>query len=526
MKNIALYMYLIVLGGACSVKGNDKEMLSKAFEYAGSNANELKEVLEHYSKAPGDSLKLQAATFLIGNMPGKGYVKYTAVNDCGAYTEDIFTRGAIGVDSINKQKKKIEDSLRCGVIRFTSPAFMPDAKVISAQQLIEDIDYAFKAWKLPWAKNLTFDQFKEYILPYRVQSEPLQKWRKTIFEDSKWMFDKIGNITDRIKIASIVNDSLKVSYHYAHDGINYFPGTFTLKQLQCTQGGRCEDLNMLLGYLLRAIGIPTATEFTSYWGNSNYGGHSWLSVLDTTGKFVPMNSVYDNPVRDSLPFKGAHLAKAYRNTYNIEGVENYGADPFVCYYDITKEYMNVADYKFDLTSPISSKVFLGVLNGEFWKPLDMKTIKKKDRITFPNMATGVLYAPIVVTDDQNKSVKTVGRPFLVSKDGSIQYFEAKKELLSEVAFDISQLSESLYKKKCQVVYWDNIMQRWLPAGAPQQLNDNPKALQRMHIKKYFTFTQIPNGGIYRLIDSEKVQDDKSWGRPFVFDVKEGAYIDY
>ncbi|MBW7941603.1 MAG: hypothetical protein H3C64_04210, partial [Candidatus Kuenenia stuttgartiensis] len=182
MKNVAIYTVTFLLAISCNTEKTNNEKLDKALDYAGTNAGELKKVIAHYSKASGDSLKLQAAIFLIENMPGKGCIKYSAITDCGTYTKNLFIGNGIGIDSINKLKKKIENSLKCGEIRFSNPVFLPDIKIISAKQLIENIDYAFKAWQLPWAKTLTFKEFKEYILPYRVQSEPLQTWRKKTFE--------------------------------------------------------------------------------------------------------------------------------------------------------------------------------------------------------------------------------------------------------------------------------------------------------------------------------------------------------
>src|SRR5690554_1958283 len=41
-----------------------------ALEQAGDNRAELQKVIDHYSKAPADSLKLKAAYFLIKHMPG------------------------------------------------------------------------------------------------------------------------------------------------------------------------------------------------------------------------------------------------------------------------------------------------------------------------------------------------------------------------------------------------------------------------------------------------------------------------
>ncbi|MDN5289455.1 MAG: Transglutaminase-like superfamily protein, partial [Mucilaginibacter sp.] len=312
------WVLMLFLFLSCNNKNDtpstDTERLNLALHFAGGNSAELRKVLDHYSSDRKDSLKLRAAYFLINNMIGKGYSQYQEVNSFGSCSYDLFSR-SIGIDSICYFKKRYEDSTHSGKILFTKPVFKEDIKSIKSSELIENIDFAFLAWKLPWAKTLTFGEFEEFVLPYRVEKEPLQNWRKYFFMNSKWILDRAGATTDRIKIAGIINDSLKRRYKYTNDAISFFPGTFTLKELNASGGGRCGDLNTIAAYWLRAIGIPTASEFSPFWSNSNYGGHSWLSVLDGNGKFVPMNAVYDNPVRDSLPFKDAYLAKAYRWKY-------------------------------------------------------------------------------------------------------------------------------------------------------------------------------------------------------------------
>lgn len=50
-----------------------------------------------------------------------------------------------------------------------------DLEHITAGFLIKNIDEAFHAWRTyPWAKHLTFGQFCEYLLPYKISTEPLE----------------------------------------------------------------------------------------------------------------------------------------------------------------------------------------------------------------------------------------------------------------------------------------------------------------------------------------------------------------
>lgn len=43
-----------------------------------------------------------------------------------------------------------------------------DAEKIKASYLIKNIEEAFKVWNKPWNLFLTFEEFCEYILPYKV----------------------------------------------------------------------------------------------------------------------------------------------------------------------------------------------------------------------------------------------------------------------------------------------------------------------------------------------------------------------
>lgn len=56
-----------------------------------------------------------------------------------------------------------------------------DSHVITASYLIRNIDHAFGMWeKQPWGKYIKFEDFCEYILPYRVAFEPLSEWERDL----------------------------------------------------------------------------------------------------------------------------------------------------------------------------------------------------------------------------------------------------------------------------------------------------------------------------------------------------------
>lgn len=521
MKKLLLSFLMISIVLSCKYTViNPSKKIKIALKYASNNAAEIQKVIDHYSKLSDDSLKLKAACFLIENMVGKGSLIYLEVNDKGICSYDLFKKD-IGIDSILKLKKKFEDSTHNGKIVFKNSFFQEDLKLIKSSELIENIDYAFMAWKLPWSKTLSFTQFKEYILPYRISDEALQNWRKNFFLNRKWIFDRIKYITDRIKIAGIINDSMRKAFHYIHASIHWFPGQFSLAELYATKGGRCDDLNMIVGYWLRSIGIPVAYEYTPLWGNSNYGGHSWISILDSNGKFVPMNAVYDNPIRDSLPFKGAHLTKAFRRLYQVTLTKAGTIMPENI--DITKEYVDASNYTMFSEPNLEKSIYIGVLNGLYWNPIPTFKRVSNNRVTFMNLARNILYAAI--TKNSNDSIRTVGLPFLISKNGDIQYFKEDTNHFCDIKVNIGQAFLAHYYKKClRVIYWNNNTNKWIYTNSINTLHVNPDSVRNKNI--YILFKRVPSNAIYRIIDTNKNLDNYTGERPFIFNKEDSLLEDY
>jgi len=106
---------------------------------AGSNAQELIDVIHHYSKSPPDSLKLKAAYFLIGNMEEWHYYQGEQLDHYQDYfksvrAEEVYT-GAMN--------RKYLGSLY-GPFSYDNLRLKYDIREVTKKQLIENIDMAFK----------------------------------------------------------------------------------------------------------------------------------------------------------------------------------------------------------------------------------------------------------------------------------------------------------------------------------------------------------------------------------------------
>ena len=166
--------------------------LDRSLKMAGKNKGELQKVLDHYSEFPVDSLKYKAACYLIKHIP---YYYSYAPNEI--------------VDSLKQIKVKNGDGwLPQEVIKkwkwfhYENLPKINDIDVITADLLIENIDYAFEVWnKRSWSKYYTFEDFCEYILPYRVGNEKLEKWRKIYYDRYCPVLDSLYQGTDVVEAA-------------------------------------------------------------------------------------------------------------------------------------------------------------------------------------------------------------------------------------------------------------------------------------------------------------------------------------
>ena len=142
-------MFLFTIGG-CGIGSPYPDDVKSALKEAGDNRAELEKVLEHYLSAE-DSLMLQAAYFVIGNMEGHGYATYKLQDSTGAEVE-FDVRDYADFDELVAAADSIE--VARGELDFEKDTLLYDLQTIKGDFLIEHIEYAFRAWhEKPWAKS-------------------------------------------------------------------------------------------------------------------------------------------------------------------------------------------------------------------------------------------------------------------------------------------------------------------------------------------------------------------------------------
>ena len=415
-----LFILLVLTLAACQSEKDRR--LEYALEFAGDNRVELEKVLEHYRTDPE---KLEAARFLIRNMPGWYSYKGNEL--------DSIHHLLVGVcegRSISKREKN-----KWNRISFDSLSKIYDAQVITAEYLIDNIDLAFEVWrKYPWNRNLPFDDFCELILPYRIADEPLSDWRKLYYEDYGTLLDSLYKGSDVIEASKIIDGKLrKLYYIYNTDfRVPHLNAVF----LYHNRIGYCREACDLTIYAMRACGIPVATDYFVYSPDYQHY-HCWTMLRDTTGTFLQFGFNEFEASRDTLRHDGRKKGKVYRYCFGMQADKNSGTsgnrqlspvlkNRFVK--DVTSEYFGSNDTTIPIQMSGEQYIYLGIFSPGGWIPIDM-ALGNAGKVTFRDIEPDVIYQTLYQGD--GGKLYPAGYPFISKPGGGFVLLKPNIDLMEE-----------------------------------------------------------------------------------------------
>jgi hypothetical protein len=382
--------------------------MEEVLQLAGNNRKELEKVLKHYSHNPSDSLKLQAAKFLIINMPGK-YSEYYEASWSSVAT--VYVRWTSSSD-----KRQVLDTYKLG-----KQVKRKDVENVTAEYLINNIDLAFRAWrKRPWGKHIPFDVFCEDILPYRVGTEPLENWREkalVCFASMDSIFSQSAIST--VEACGIINDMLP---RFRID--NDFPHMSFIQIMSSTRG-TCDNMTALATFSMRALGIPVSVELTPKWVY-HPTGHSWNAVRDSVGNYIPFMGAESNPYY-SHQANMYRKSKVYRKTFAIQqNVPAENVPSLLSKYqnikDVSAEYEDLRDtvtIRLKYLPKASVKyVYLANKYRDRMYPVAWASIKKDSTVTFASIGKEVSYFPLYYY--ANDMHTPASEPFRIDQAGEMK----------------------------------------------------------------------------------------------------------
>ncbi len=520
-RYIGVFILLTMLLPSLSTAGAEKLSYPKeviaVLDSAVDNRAELEKVLSYYI-SEGDSLKLKAAFFLIGNMEGHSYVKYALKDTIGKEIDF----NPLDYPDYNILKSAFDTlESRYGVLDFKKKEEIFDLDTISADFLINQIDYAFKSWReKPWAKNLFFENFREYVLPYRGSNEPLESWREMFWEKFKDIERKIADPSDPVEAARLINDDIK-SWFTFDPRYYYHPTDQGLSEMLKNHLGRCEDMTNLTIYAMRANGLAVTSDYTPAWANAG-NNHAWNAIVTPDGRVIPFMGAEANPGEYHLANK---VAKAYRKMFGKQE-ENLafqkrkqekipGWLSGKNYIDVTAEYEDVCNVTVSFKQEIPDSVdiaYLCVFNDGEWKPIHWGRIEN-DKAVFTDMGKNIAYLPALYL---NEKVVPSGAPFILHNDCRIRELEPDDQKKTSV-----QLTSSTQRK--QEVSTEGITKTFLTPGKEYELyywKDDWKLLgSSVASDKPLVFEGIPSGCLYWLVEKGSDREEER-----IFTIEDGKQV--
>lgn len=402
--------------------------IKETLEAAGDNQNELLQVLAHYQKEPQ---KLETASFLIANMQGHKFVEvgiFDSLDNQIKYNVldyENYHQIVDFLDSVETEK---------GELKWDKVLEEKDAETISADLLIENIDLSCKAFNtLSWTKDLGWQTFLEFILPYRGSSEPLSHWRVYFWEKFSSLRD---TISDPLTLAHKINQKCREMFTFK-DVYYLHPTDQGLPEMLETGAGRCEDMTNFTIYAMRANGLGVTSDYTPHWPNSS-NNHAWNAIILEKDKAIPFMGAEADPGKYSL---GHPVAKVYRklffkeeNTLAEKLKDDEKAPPWLGgknFRDVTTSYTETADVAINSLNPQNYFAYLAVFNSNSWQAIDWAGIDSTGVAKFSDMGTGINYLPMYylesdsLTDDEGKpkwELIPASNPILLSKEKKVHTF--------------------------------------------------------------------------------------------------------
>jgi hypothetical protein len=506
---------IITLALGCGGTSPYPPDVSETLKAAGDNRGQLEQVIRHYTET-GDTLKLEAAYYLIGNMGDHCYATFALEDTSGNEIEfnaldypDYATLTA-SFDSLEQ---------RHGTLDFERKNKIMDAETITADFLITQIDYAFRAWnERPWAKGLTFDDFCAYVLPYRGSNEPLEPWRQTFFDKYANIMDSMHDPSDPVYAAVIINNDIKTWFGF-DPRYYYHPTDQGMAEMMSAGLGRCEDMTNVTIYAMRANGLAVTSDYTPYWANSG-NNHAWNAILSADGRVVPFMGAESNPGEYRLAYKPA---KVYRKMFadqpdNLifqdrkqEKVPAWLAGR--SYIDVTADYQDVCDVTVTLADvPDSVDIaYLCVFNSGEWKPIHWARIEG-NAATFTDMGRDIAYIPALYI---NKEVLPVGEPFILKTD-------CGQRVLSADTARVGRVSLTSTTRRKQEASTDGVSRSSLTKGHTYELfymtDEWISAGKAVAGDGPLEFGNVPSGGLYWLVADGSDKEER------VFTIEDGRQV--
>lgn len=399
MRYKGYILFILCSGLLAGCADKDCNKLEKALQLSGEHRTELEKVLDYFSQRPEDSLKLKSAVFLIENMPGHWGPDSSSILHYKARIDSI--------PGLSSEERKILLNLPS-----KHPELCPtlikaeDIHTIKARDLIGHISRMCNMKdSCTWLKDLDFDFFCEYLLPYRIENE----WAE--FSPDTLDHELTEAITYALRNYDDCQSSpYSISTYIQRDKafkIKVNVKDNVLKKLIYNR----ENQNKMSVILLRQLGIPVAMDYVPILRPNETTNH-WYIPIDS--HIIP-KSLYK--------INGLCTGKVYRQTFSANPLPVVDSNEFVPPFfrnpyqkDVTDLYLHTTDAELSLIMPQKIHyAYLAMYDSKVWNPIAYcKT--NNNKCLFTKLGKDCVYLPVYYQEGQ---MQPLAPPFILRSTGKI-----------------------------------------------------------------------------------------------------------
>ena len=170
-------------------------------------------------------------------------------------------------------------------------AYMPlnDLALCDFNTLSRNIDIALETRReTKWGTSVPFEVFLHFVLPQRVNTENLDSFRISVYNE----------LTRRVEGLDAEKAAIEIN-HWCHEKVSYQPSdsrTSAPLSTILSSRGRCGEESTLAVSALRTIGLPARQVYTPRWAHTD-DNHAWVEVW-INGSWYYLGACEPEPVLD------------------------------------------------------------------------------------------------------------------------------------------------------------------------------------------------------------------------------------
>jgi hypothetical protein len=188
--------------------------------------------------------------------------------------EKILVKAGSNADNIKKVIQNVSKNQKPGALFLLNHMPEKDITSLTTEFISDQLNWAYVARdEFSWCRTLPDSVFYNEVLPYCSLDEDRDNWRPQFYKTFKPLVKDCHNIYQAIDSVNLnIQKILGVDYNVKRSKVNNSP-LQAIREKMAT----CTGLSFLLVNAFRSVGIPARIAGTPMWTNMR-GNHSWVEV--------------------------------------------------------------------------------------------------------------------------------------------------------------------------------------------------------------------------------------------------------